>query len=110
MSAARRSTQVDRVTRIGSIVMGSAALAALIGWGALSMVELADEPLPACTTESTSACSGPPIDHSPNGGVYGSLPHCVTEDSDNCVWDARIDGNGEGRSFVTIDGVTHYLP
>jgi hypothetical protein len=29
---------------------------------------------------------------------------CVTEDSDNCYWDATSSGNGEGRSFVVVDG------
>lgn len=34
---------------------------------------------------------------------------CVTEDSDNCYWDAQTSGNGQGRSFVVLDGVVHYL-
>lgn len=34
---------------------------------------------------------------------------CVTEDADNCYWDADRQGNGQGRSFVTIDGETSYL-
>lgn len=37
-----------------------------------------------------------------------TLPTCPTEDSDNCQWDARYQGNGQGRSFVTIDGDTIY--
>ncbi|QQO39507.1 hypothetical protein SEA_NAMAGO_106 [Microbacterium phage Namago] len=101
-----RSTWVDRVARAAAAV----ALAALMVGGVVALATLADEPLAPCTPTSTSVCTGPPADHSPNGDEYDSLPHCVTEDSDNCVWDARVDGNGEGRSFVTIDGVTHYLP
>jgi hypothetical protein len=27
---------------------------------------------------------------------------CPTEDSFNCVWDARIQGNGEGISFLYV--------
>lgn len=109
MSSGGQSTWVDRHKFLvqTAIRVGVVATLWLVTTG---IVHLATEPLPACTTESTSACSGPPVDHSPNGGEYDSLPHCVTEDSDNCVWDARIDGNGEGRSFVTIDGVTYYLP
>lgn len=38
-----------------------------------------------------------------------TLPACSTEDSTNCVWDARIHGNGEGRSFVDLNGHTYYL-
>lgn len=29
---------------------------------------------------------------------------CHTEDSANCVWDARIQGNGEGISFLHVGG------
>lgn len=41
-------------------------------------------------------------------GTVITLTPCVTEDSDNCYWDAVLNGNGEGTSFVTIDGVTYY--
>lgn len=37
------------------------------------------------------------------------LVPCVTEDADNCYWDADRQGNGQGRSFVTINGETSYL-
>jgi hypothetical protein len=40
--------------------------------------------------------------------AWDSLPQCPTEDSDNCRWDAHLHGNGDGRSFVTVDQVTHY--
>lgn len=33
---------------------------------------------------------------------------CPTEDSDNCYWNAATMGNGQGQSFVNIDGVTTY--
>jgi hypothetical protein len=36
------------------------------------------------------------------------LPACVSEDSDNCYWDAQEQGNGEGRSFSVVDGVVTY--
>ena len=36
---------------------------------------------------------------------------CGSEDSVNCVWDARHMGNGQGRSFfVGRDGHVTYLP
>jgi hypothetical protein len=38
-----------------------------------------------------------------------TLPLCPTEDSNNCVWDAATQGNGEGRSFVVIDEKVTYL-
>lgn len=34
---------------------------------------------------------------------------CPTEDSDNCVWDAMLHGNGMGQSFYTLEGQTYYL-
>jgi hypothetical protein len=38
------------------------------------------------------------------------LPDCPTEDSINCYWDAKTQGNGQGRSFWTdADGNVHYL-
>jgi len=36
------------------------------------------------------------------------LTPCETEDSDNCYWDASTRGNGEGVSFITLNGVTYY--
>ncbi len=45
----------------------------------------------------TDACENPVI-----------LPACEYEDSDNCFWDARFRGNGDGRSFYVIDGVVTY--
>lgn len=37
-----------------------------------------------------------------------TLPPCPVEDADDCYWDAARMGNGQGTSFVTIDGVTYY--
>lgn len=36
------------------------------------------------------------------------LEPCPTEDSDNCYWDAQRQGNGEGSSFIVLDGVIYY--
>lgn len=36
------------------------------------------------------------------------LPPCATEDSTNCYWDADTMGNGEGLSFIDIDGTVYY--
>jgi len=38
-----------------------------------------------------------------------TLPHCEYEDSDNCIWDAMTDGNGEGASFIAWEGQVYYL-
>jgi hypothetical protein len=32
------------------------------------------------------------------------LPACASEDSTNCVWHADTQGNGEGRSFIDVEG------
>lgn len=37
-----------------------------------------------------------------------SLLPCPTEDSDNCYWDAATRGNGQGTSFIVVDGVVYY--
>lgn len=37
------------------------------------------------------------------------LPTCAQEDSENCIWDASVDGNGLGRSLVNIEGDVYYL-
>lgn len=34
---------------------------------------------------------------------------CAEEDSDNCYWNASLQGNGEGSSFVVVNGTTYYL-
>jgi hypothetical protein len=38
-----------------------------------------------------------------------AMRRCPTEDSKNCVWDAKHMGNGEGRSYwVGSRGKVHY--
>lgn len=37
-----------------------------------------------------------------------AVPECAYEDSTNCVWDAGDRGNGKGRSFIDIGGLTLY--
>lgn len=35
---------------------------------------------------------------------------CPSEDSANCVWDARVQGNGEGISFLYVEsGLIEFL-
>lgn len=36
--------------------------------------------------------------------VWLAVPACPTEDSNNCYWDARTQGNGQGRSFIDLGG------
>jgi hypothetical protein len=38
-----------------------------------------------------------------------NLPACVEEDSRNCIWNATTEGNGEGVTFVDIEGTAYYL-
>lgn len=30
------------------------------------------------------------------------LPSCTSEDQNMCVWDANVQGNGQGVSFIAI--------
>lgn len=47
------------------------------------------------------------------GGTVGALgyvfPDCPTEDSSWCVWDAQHQGDGQGKSFIDINGHVFYL-
>ena len=69
-------------------------------WVAGLFADGLDEPLPPCTTTSTSVCSGPPVDHTEDGARKDSLPPCLTEDSTGCVWNASEQGNGQGHDVV----------
>ena len=56
--------------------------------------------MPVCTdaiADAGGVCKGEP------------LPPCPVEDADNCYWDATTMGNGLGRSFITVNGVTTYV-
>jgi len=46
----------------------------------------------------------------PTGGYFPtlSLRPCLVEDDDDCYWDAARMGNGQGTSFMRLDGVTYY--
>jgi len=55
--------------------------------------------VPICTdqiADSHGMCQGEP------------LHACPTEDSDNCYWDAATRGNGQGLSFVNVNGRVIY--
>lgn len=41
--------------------------------------------------------------------MTNTLPPCLTEDSTNCFWDAAVQGNGSGESFIDINGTAHYI-
>lgn len=43
-----------------------------------------------------------------NTGSLWSLPTCKHEDSSNCYWNAKRQGNGKGRSFVALKGKVYY--
>jgi len=48
----------------------------------------------------------------PAGSAVASLlptVACATEDSHNCVWNADIQGNGQGNSFIDINGTAYYF-
>jgi uncharacterized membrane protein len=72
---------------------------------------------PVCTdviADAGGVCHGEPVNEDvpvaevapPVAVPPATLPACATEDSDNCYWDGGA--NGEGRSFVTLDGTTYY--
>jgi hypothetical protein len=34
--------------------------------------------------------------------MFAVMPSCVVEDDNNCKWDATVQGNGEGTSFIVV--------
>lgn len=54
------------------------------------------------------SCIDAPEYNNCGNGSNNSLPACITEDSDNCYWDAQTMGNGKGRSFTVINGEVTY--
>ena len=73
------SAHSTKIRRMLGVVLATATLSA-IGFG--------------LTVMAVDATPAPPV--------------CSTEDSDNCVWDAELNGNGQGRSFEVRDGVVYY--
>lgn len=79
------------------------------------MRKLACITVAAVLAVSLTGCAAPrdPIykvydENGDTGRIALVLTECTTEDSDNCYWDAATMGNGEGTSFVVIDGVVFF--
>lgn len=41
--------------------------------------------------------------------LFTLMPACPTEDSSNCKWDAQVQGNGLGHSFVVVGNTTTFI-
>lgn len=72
-----------------------------MGWWAYCEPALMDEP-------ATPPASTPGGDVDPASIAQALGTACPTEDSENCFWDASRNGNGQGASFVTVEG--HIFP
>lgn len=96
-----RSTKIrvrwGRIALMGAV---GVTLGAMTYWGlSLLSEDVPPASVPWCTdaiADAGGTCHGEP------------LPECPTEDSADCYWDAAAHGNGLGRSFVDVDGVTYY--
>lgn len=72
------------------------------------------EPIPTITELPVPVIDAvPPVPATESSEPPVTLPTytiapCVVEDADNCYWDAALMGNGQGTSFVTLNGVTYY--
>lgn len=42
--------------------------------------------------------------------LLAAMPPCPAEDSDWCGWNAQEQGNGAGRSFISLGGALIYQP
>lgn len=86
------------------------ASAVIIGLASLAGGALAAHALTTCDP-SQDGCRF--VDDGTTWQTVGDVtwPVCPDEDAAGpCVWDARRDGNHEGRSFVVDQGVVTYLP
>lgn len=88
------NTSTKKLVTRKDIIAGALLVASAAGLGTW-MAALADEQ----SVVGTSTNEAPST----------NLEPCVTEDSDNCYWLADEQGNGQGRSFVAIDGHVYYL-
>lgn len=64
--------------------------------------------LVALVTAASMALSPVPAVPAPN-----TLPPCAADDGSGpsvCLWDAQHNGNGQGTSYVMINGVQYNLP
>lgn len=61
------------------------------------------------TLAAFATCSVLGVQATQDAPAY-SLPACETEASSNCYWDAQTRGNGEGQSFIDIEGRITYVP
>lgn len=119
----RQSNFRIRWDRIGGVFV----LGLLAGAGAVGCLAAYDsQDIPPCTDRVATdggICEGALVEEvedysdvdreleplpAESSTVPADLPPCEVEDADNCYWDAATMGNGEGRSFVTIDGETTY--
>lgn len=41
--------------------------------------------------------------------AFAYTAQCDTEDSTNCYWDANVQGNGTGNSFIDVNGTAYYF-
>lgn len=96
--------QTIRVRRFDVAALAIGALAAGFAFGALVFGDFgSDAPMPEHDRDEmvSQYPDALPLDL--------TLPPCEFEDSVNCYWDAQSRGDGQGASFIDIDGVTYYL-
>lgn len=91
---ARRTSPLEHILSAAGIFL----VLLFLGWMALMVA-----------TEESIPPGNPPAVELPTLDPT-TLPPCPTEDSNNCYWDATAHGNGQGRSFYTINDQTVLLP
>lgn len=103
LTTREHSMDTERIVCIGILV------ASFIGFGTAAVVQQ-DEPEnygDGCFSSSTEFVVCEDVAYTPDMTVVLEL--CQTEDSDNCYWNATLQGNGNGKSFINFDGTTQYL-
>lgn len=84
--------------------------ASFLGLGTVAVVTNQDTPEhygDGCFSTSTEFVACADTAYTPDMSTVLEL--CPTEDSDNCYWNAVLQGNGTGKSFISINGEVRYL-
>lgn len=104
---ARRTPIIEHVLSAAGILL----VFLFVGWLTLMVVTEEEAPIPSGNPPAVEV--QPCTDyHAENRLICKGelLPPCPTEDSTDCYWDARAHGNGQGRSFYSINDQTVFLP
>jgi hypothetical protein len=102
-----RANDIEGSTRMNSKMQNLGLIGAgmIIGIGGIAMTAacLPDNPAPA-PQPTVIDCTATDCSKDIPGDNYTIVPCAQEDDTDNCYWDAATRGNGQGTSFVWLNG------